>query len=75
MSPRDRISDAIRSARGGTAVVAFVTAGFPSRDKFREHLVQVLLNGVARDRELGRDLIGREPAQREVGRVALPGRQ
>jgi tryptophan synthase alpha chain len=41
MSPKDRISDAIRSARGGTAVVAFVTAGFPSRDKFREHLVQV----------------------------------
>ena len=41
MSHKDRISDAIRSARGGTAVVAFVTAGFPSRDKFREHLVQV----------------------------------
>ena len=41
MSPRDRISDAILEARAGTAVVAFVTAGFPSREKFREHLVQV----------------------------------
>jgi tryptophan synthase alpha chain len=41
MSPSDRISDAIRKARGGTAIVAFVTAGFPSREKFREHLTQV----------------------------------
>jgi tryptophan synthase alpha chain len=41
MSPRDRISDAIRAARSGTAIVAFITAGFPSREKFREHLVQV----------------------------------
>jgi tryptophan synthase alpha chain len=41
MSPKDRISDAILKARAGTAVVAFVTAGFPSREKFREHLVQV----------------------------------
>ena len=41
MSPKEKISDAILKARGGTAVVAFVTAGFPSRDKFREHLMQV----------------------------------
>ena len=41
MSPSDRISDAIRQARGGTAIVAFITAGFPQREKFREHLVQV----------------------------------
>jgi tryptophan synthase alpha chain len=41
MSPSERISDAIRKARGGTAIVAFVTAGFPSREKFREHLTQV----------------------------------
>ena len=41
MSPRDRISQAIRDARGGTALVAFITAGFPSREKFREHLAQV----------------------------------
>jgi len=41
MIPREKISDAIRKARGGTAVVAFVTAGFPSREHFREHLMQV----------------------------------
>jgi len=41
MSPRDRISEAIRAARSGTAIVAFVTAGFPRREKFREHLLQV----------------------------------
>jgi tryptophan synthase alpha chain len=41
MSPSERISDAIRKARGSTAIVAFVTAGFPSREKFREHLTQV----------------------------------
>jgi tryptophan synthase alpha chain len=41
MSPSDRISEAIRSARGGTAIVAFITAGFPQREKFREHLAQV----------------------------------
>jgi tryptophan synthase alpha chain len=41
MSPSERISDAILEARGGTAIVAFVTAGFPSREKFREHLTQV----------------------------------
>ena len=41
MSPREKISAAIRAARGGTAIVAFITAGFPSREKFREHLTQV----------------------------------
>jgi len=41
MTPRDRISEAIRNARGGTAIVAFITAGFPRREKFREHLAQV----------------------------------
>lgn len=41
MTPGDRISAAIRGAQGGTAIVAFITAGFPKRDKFREHLAQV----------------------------------
>jgi tryptophan synthase alpha chain len=41
--PRDRISAAIGAAneRQQTAIVAFITAGFPSREKFREHLTQV----------------------------------
>ncbi len=41
MSPSERISDAIRKARGGTAIVAFMTAGFPLARQFREHLTQV----------------------------------
>lgn len=41
MSPRERISNAIREARSGTAIVGFITAGYPSREKFREHLTQV----------------------------------
>jgi tryptophan synthase alpha chain len=41
MTPGERISAAIRQAPGGTAIVAFLTAGFPSREKFREHLIQV----------------------------------
>lgn len=41
MNPSEKISAVIRQAPGGTAVVAFVTAGFPSREKFREHLTQV----------------------------------
>jgi len=41
MTPAERISAAIRGAQGGTAIVAFVTAGFPRREKFREHLAQV----------------------------------
>ncbi|HET7810701.1 MAG TPA: tryptophan synthase subunit alpha [Steroidobacteraceae bacterium] len=41
MTPADRISTAIRDARGGMALVAFVTGGFPNREKFRELLTQV----------------------------------
>jgi tryptophan synthase alpha chain len=43
MSGRDAISGAIRAAaaQGEPALVAFLTAGFPSRDKFREHLTAV----------------------------------
>jgi tryptophan synthase alpha chain len=41
MTPGERISAAIRQAPGGTAIVAFLTAGFPSREKFREHLVEI----------------------------------
>jgi tryptophan synthase alpha chain len=41
MTPAEKISAAIRQAPGGTAIVAFVTAGFPSREKFREHLAQI----------------------------------
>jgi tryptophan synthase alpha chain len=40
MSGRDTISGAIRAAaaKGEPALVGFLTAGYPSRDKFREHL-------------------------------------
>ena len=40
MSGRDAISGAIRAAaaKGEPAIVPFLTAGYPSRDKFREHL-------------------------------------
>lgn len=40
MSPRDRISQAIRAAAAGgePALVAYLTAGYPRRDKFREHV-------------------------------------
>jgi tryptophan synthase alpha chain len=41
MTPSERISTAIREAAGGTAIVAFVTAGYPLREKFREHLTQI----------------------------------
>ncbi len=41
MTPSDRISAAISAASGQTAIVAFITAGYPSREKFREHLTQV----------------------------------
>jgi len=43
MLPRERIAEAIRTrARGGEpALVAFLTAGFPLRSKFREHLSAV----------------------------------
>jgi tryptophan synthase alpha chain len=41
MTPREKISAAISQARGGNAIVAFITAGYPLREKFREHLTQV----------------------------------
>jgi|SRR5579872_867492 len=43
MKPRDSISEAIRAAgRGGEpALVAFLTAGYPSKERFREHLQAV----------------------------------
>jgi tryptophan synthase alpha chain len=39
--PRDQLSAAITNARGGTAIVAFITAGYPQREKFREQLTQI----------------------------------
>ena len=41
MTPSQKISAAILNARGGTAIVAFVTAGYPRREKFREQLTQI----------------------------------
>jgi tryptophan synthase alpha chain len=43
MHPSDSISTAIQAAvgRGGPALVGFLTAGFPSRRQFREHLSAV----------------------------------
>jgi tryptophan synthase alpha chain len=43
MTPRERISAAIRasSAGGEPALVAFMTAGYPSRARFREHLQSI----------------------------------
>src|SRR5256885_13261657 len=40
MSPRARISEAIRAAAAGgePALVAYLTAGFPRRENFREHV-------------------------------------
>jgi len=40
VSPREHVSGAIRTAaaRGEPALVAYITAGFPSRERFREHL-------------------------------------
>jgi len=40
MTPRERISQAIRTAcaRGEPALIAYLTAGFPARAKFGEHL-------------------------------------
>jgi tryptophan synthase alpha chain len=40
VSPREHVSEAIRAAaaRGQPALVAYITAGFPSRERFREHL-------------------------------------
>ena len=42
--PRERISQALRrraAAADGPALVAFMTAGYPSREKFREHLAAI----------------------------------
>jgi tryptophan synthase alpha chain len=43
MSGQERISAAIRAAngRGGPALVGFMTAGYPSRERFREHLQSI----------------------------------
>jgi tryptophan synthase alpha chain len=43
VAPRERIVLALRAAakHGQPALVAFLTAGFPSREKFREHLTAV----------------------------------
>lgn len=43
MKPRDRLAETIRRAAtsGKPAIVAFMTAGFPSAAKFREHLLAV----------------------------------
>ena len=40
MSPREQVSAAIRTAAAGgePALVAYLTAGFPSRERFRAHL-------------------------------------
>jgi len=41
VSPAERISAAIRNAGGGMGLVAFLTGGFPDRDRFRALLTQV----------------------------------
>src|SRR5579859_7344511 len=43
MKPRDTISEALRAAsrHGEPALVAFLTAGYPSKNQFREHLQAV----------------------------------
>ena len=41
MKPSERISAAISGARDGMAIVAFLTAGFPKREKFVEHLTAI----------------------------------
>lgn len=43
MKPRDSISEALRAASrsGEPALVAFLTAGYPSKEQFREHLQAV----------------------------------
>lgn len=43
LAPSERISAAIIAARarGTPALVAFLTAGYPSREKFREHLTAI----------------------------------
>src|SRR4051794_29447552 len=43
MQPRERIESALRPGAGGAdpALVAFLTAGFPKREQFREQLLAV----------------------------------
>ena len=43
MKPSERLADAVRAAstRGEPAIVAFMTAGFPQKEQFREHLLMV----------------------------------
>ena len=41
MTPGEKISAAISSAPDGLAIVAFLTAGFPKREKFEEHLTAI----------------------------------
>src|ERR1700749_3058562 len=43
MKPRDQISEAVKAAarQGEPALVGFVTAGYPSREQFREHLQSI----------------------------------
>ena len=41
MTPSKKITAAVSAARDRMAIVAFITAGFPSREKFREQLAQV----------------------------------
>jgi tryptophan synthase alpha chain len=42
VSPRERITQAVRGAAArGPALVAYLTAGFPRRERFREHLAAV----------------------------------
>lgn len=41
MTPAERISSAIAQARDGMAIVAFVTAGYPTREGFRDQLTRI----------------------------------
>jgi tryptophan synthase alpha chain len=41
MKPSEKISAAVKGARDGMAIVAFLTAGFPKREKFEEHLTAI----------------------------------
>jgi tryptophan synthase alpha chain len=41
MTPGEKISAAIRDAASGTAIVAFVTAGYPKREEFRAQLTRI----------------------------------
>jgi tryptophan synthase alpha chain len=41
MTPRDRIAAAIRRSDSGPALVAYLTAGFPTREQFRELLTTI----------------------------------